>query len=325
VDLTLGAEEWQIVDSAAQFLAGAYPIARLHRAEGQDRADGTALAAMGWFAIALPERLGGLGMSVVDEALVFREIGRRLGPVSVLPTAIAAEVAARAGTDALAGTLIRGEASAALAVALPGQEGGFMLHGGRDATHAIRIEPDRATLHALQGASIDPRPALDKSIPLGRARLGQPMIVLEDGAPYRRAALALAAMQSGLAEAVMAMTVDYAKLRVTFGRPIGAYQAVRHPCADMALRAEAARALLLNAAVAVRDGLEGAAELVEAARAISHDAAIRNADDSIQLHGGVGITEEHDAHLFMKRAQTLGQWLGSKRAVLDRIAAMAVA
>jgi alkylation response protein AidB-like acyl-CoA dehydrogenase len=205
-------------------------------------------------------------------------------------------------------------------------KGRVRLYEGGETDLAVLVEPDRARLYAFPDGSVTEVACLDKSIAMAEADWADATLVaeIEGDAVARRAGLALAAMQGGTAEAALAMIVEYAKIRSTFGRPIGAYQAVRHPCSDMAVRVEAAKAQLLYASVAVRDGFADAVLMIDAARAVATEAAIRNVDDNIQLHGGIGITEEHDAHLLMKRATVVAQWLGSDRMVLDRIAAASV-
>jgi len=332
VDLTVGPEEEQIVDSARQFVSRALPISRLHESAGR-LSDNIReqIAAMGWYAIALPADLGGLGLSCVEEALVFREIGRGLGPTMVLANMLAAHVAAGGGRNDLAEALIAGQSSAAILVPRPGASTGDLqcaaIYDWDGASCAVVAGLDGAVLFDMADLTVDPRPCLDKSVSMGRVSGSREAAIahLDGPAVYRRAALGVTAMQIGISEAVTAMIVDYAKVRVTFGKPIGAYQAVRHCCADMLVRSEASRAQLLYAAVSLRDHLPEADLMLEAAHAVAHDAATRNVDDNIQLHGGVGITEEHDAHLFMKRAQLLGQWFGSVAVTLDRIRAASLA
>lgn len=329
MDLTIGPDEEQIADSARQFITGMFPITRLHQGPGTIGAEMCSrVADMGWHAIALPEELGGLGMSVVEEALIFCEVGRGLAPASILGSALAAHAAALAGLDGLAAELISGEKRAAIAI-FPGgppgsEENSATLYDWGGASVALSVTPDGTTLFDLAGVEMDARPSLDKSISMARGRLRGDAILAEiaDKAIYRRAVVGVSAMQVGLAEGAVAMIVEYAKIRVTFGKPIGSYQAVRHVCADMAVRCEAARAQLFYAAIAIRDSMPDADLLMDAAHAVAHEAAARNVDDNIQLHGGVGITEEHDAPLFMKRAQVLGQWFGTHSMALDRIAAV---
>jgi alkylation response protein AidB-like acyl-CoA dehydrogenase len=126
-------------------------------------------------------------------------------------------------------------------------------------------------------------------------------------------------MLAGLAEQVRDASAAYAKVRVQFGRPIGSFQAVKHRCADMALRAEAAWAQTEVAALRFAAPGAAAAFDVAAAKVVAVDAAIRNARDNIQNHGGIGFTAEHPAHLFLKRAHVLEQQLGATRAHLRTV------
>jgi alkylation response protein AidB-like acyl-CoA dehydrogenase len=126
-------------------------------------------------------------------------------------------------------------------------------------------------------------------------------------------------MQVGIAETALALIVEYAKVRETFGRKIGTYQAVRHACADMALRAEAARCQLWSAAAAVKEERSDAHVHVDAAQHLANRAAVQNADANIQLHGGIGVTTEHPAHVLLKHGLLLTRLFGSKRTLLARL------
>jgi len=137
-----------------------------------------------------------------------------------------------------------------------------------------------------------------------RARVGREVF---DALPY--ASVLVAAMLSGICEATRDQSAAYAKVRVQFGVPIGSFQAVKHRCADEAVRAEAATQIVTLAALAVRDGRPDADLLWAAARSVTADHAMRNAADNIQNLGGIGYTAEHDAHLFLKRAQVLADLL----------------
>ena len=103
------------------------------------------------------------------------------------------------------------------------------------------------------------------------------------------------------------------------GRKIGTYQAVRHPCADMALRAEAARCQLWSAAAALKERRADVQAHLDAAQHLANEAATMNADASIQLHGGIGVTDEHHAHLLLKHGLVLSRLFGPKRTVLARL------
>ncbi|HSJ27029.1 MAG TPA: acyl-CoA dehydrogenase family protein [Acidimicrobiia bacterium] len=117
-------------------------------------------------------------------------------------------------------------------------------------------------------------------------------------------AVSLALEQVGGAQAVLDMAVQYAKDRQQFGRPIGSFQAVKHMCADMLLRVESARAAAYYAAWTVAEGSEEAATVVPLAKAYCSDAFFECAGTNIQIHGGIGFTWEHDAHLYFKRAKS---------------------
>jgi alkylation response protein AidB-like acyl-CoA dehydrogenase len=120
------------------------------------------------------------------------------------------------------------------------------------------------------------------------------------------------------------MSVEFAKVRQQFGKPIGTFQAIKHRCADMATRTEVARAVVVFAAVAVQEAVqEGEGNLdfhVHGAKALADDAAIQNATDNVQNHGGMGYTWESDAHLYLKRARVLEHLCGSRMTHLDAIA-----
>ena len=118
-----------------------------------------------------------------------------------------------------------------------------------------------------------------------------------------RAAVALAAEMCGTAQRVLDMTVEYAKLRVAFGKPIGTYQGVKHRCADMLVDIENAKSLTYYAAWAVDEGDAEAAMAVSMAKAAASDASRRVCAAGIQLHGGIGMTWEHDLQLYLKRAK----------------------
>jgi hypothetical protein len=142
-----------------------------------------------------------------------------------------------------------------------------------------------------------------------------------DAAALRRMATVLTAAEAvGVAERTLEMSVEYAKVRQQFGKPIGTFQAIKHRCADMATRTEVARAVVVFASVAVRDGEHDADFHVHSAKALADDAAIQNATDNVQNHGGMGYTWESDAHLYLKRARVLEHVCGSRMAHLDAIA-----
>jgi alkylation response protein AidB-like acyl-CoA dehydrogenase len=119
-------------------------------------------------------------------------------------------------------------------------------------------------------------------------------------------------MQLGIADAVRDMSIEYAKQRVQFGKPIGTFQAVKHRCADMAMRSHAATAQTLFAAFHVESRAEDATFQAAAAVLVANKAASSNAADNVQNHGAIGFTVEHDAGLFARRAHMLEHALGGQ-------------
>ena len=137
-----------------------------------------------------------------------------------------------------------------------------------------------------------------------------------------RAAVALAAEMCGTAQRVLEITVDYAKMRVAFGKPIGTYQGVKHKCADMLVDIENAKSLTYYAAWAVDEGDAEAPMAVSMAKAAASDAGRKVCAAGIQLHGGIGMTWEHDLHLYLKRAKADEIAFGDATWHRERIARM---
>jgi alkylation response protein AidB-like acyl-CoA dehydrogenase len=289
--------EIEIADTAAKFLSRAIPLGRLHGTGASPalnadlRAD---FAAMGWFGLVLPEADGGSGLSAVEHALFCREVGRHCGPVDILAQSLAAMV--RDGQT-------------------------LRLLGSHDAALALYVERDSARLLDVSVIETAARPSLDPATGMRTIVRGTPrtVAVSSDGDVWSLGQLGVAAMQVGVAESALALIVEYAKVRETFGRKIGTYQAVRHACADMALRGEAARCQLWSAAAALKERRSDAQVHLDAAKHLANRAAVVNADVDIQLHGGIGVTEEHHAHLLLKHSLLLARLFGSERTLLARL------
>ncbi len=309
-------DEIAISDAAADFLAGAMPIERLHSAGSADLGAELRgqLGEMGWFALALAEADGGSGLSAVEHALFFREAGRQCAPIDLLAQCLAANAIA---DPTLRSSVIAGDVGVALAIR---DREGLRLIGRADAAYAIQAEPAEVHIYELADLAAEERPALDPANSMRTlAALPVPIETTTGPSVWKLGQLGTAAMLVGLAEAALDLTVEYAKIRETFGRKIGAYQAVRHPCADMAVRAEAARCELYYAAAALKEGRSDADVHLDAAKYLANTAAHANTDTCIQLHGGIGVTDEHNAHLLMKHALLLSRLFGSKRHVLSRL------
>jgi alkylation response protein AidB-like acyl-CoA dehydrogenase len=180
------------------------------------------------------------------------------------------------------------------------------------------------SLFAVQGgaAGLTRRPleTLDRTRKLARVELTSAEAVLvgtEGGAAatltraLQVAAAALAAEQVGGAQRCLDMSVEYAKLRMQFGRPIGGFQAIKHMCADMLLEVESARSAAYYAAWAAAEDSDELPLVSSLAKAYCSEAYFRTAADNIQIHGGIGFTWEHDAHLYYRRAKSSELMLGT--------------
>ena len=124
------------------------------------------------------------------------------------------------------------------------------------------------------------------------------------------AAVALAAEQVGGAQRCLDMAVDYAKTRIQFGRPIGSFQAIKHKCADMLLEVESAKSAAYYAGWAAAEDSEELPVVASLAKSYCSEAYFHAAAENIQIHGGIGFTWEHDAHLYFKRAKSSELMLG---------------
>ncbi len=309
-------DEIEIANAAAGFLSGAMPIERLH-SPGSADLNGALLGLlgeMGWFALAVPQAAGGSGLSPVEHALFFRECGRQCAPVDLLAQCLAANMI----TDAdLRQSVISGNTGVALMVT---DGDAFRIFGASDASHALLVTPDEARLYDLGQIETVARPALDPANSIRLAmQLPSSVETFSGSSLWQLGQLGTAAMLVGIAEASLDLIVEYAKVRETFGRKIGSWQAVRHPCADMAVRVEAAKAELWYAATAMKERRSDAAVHLDAAKHLANQAAQANTDTNIQLHGGIGVTDEHNAHLLLKHAMVLSRLFGSKRSLLARL------
>jgi alkylation response protein AidB-like acyl-CoA dehydrogenase len=164
---------------------------------------------------------------------------------------------------------------------------------------------------------------MDHSLSLERAKLESirpaAWVSMEQDAIYTRALVLIGAFAVGLAEATRDMAVEYAKIREQFGKPIGSFQAIKHMCADMAIRAESALCQAAVASLTLSDHDPGAGFHGTACKLVSIDAALKNASQNIQVHGAIGFTSEADAHLYLKRAHVMDQLWGDTRFQRERM------
>jgi alkylation response protein AidB-like acyl-CoA dehydrogenase len=329
MDLTLSPEQTEIVDSSAAFLRDRLPVARTRALlDGDDKVDDaawSAAAALGWFALGLPEQRGGVGFGLADEALLFREIGRSLAAGPYLATVLAARVASFADDDELATSIVDGEQRVGLVVG--GTLDGPVQLLDADGALVLAVTAEGAVL-AEVAALRDVRrvPCIDPASTLRRAdgRDVQPLATVPTtvDAIGRRGQVLAAALLTGLTEAVRDVAARHAIDRVQFGRPIGVNQAIKHRCAEIALHAERAFAQTVFAAIAHDEGRDDAAFHALSALLVASEAADSSTASAIQVLGGMGFTFEHDAHLYAKRAHVLAQLFGGSRRCLAQLLAL---
>ena len=313
-------------------LSDRFPVARL-RGPDASTVDATQLAEladMGVFGLGCPESAGGAGFSIVEDCLVSVELGRHLVTPHALAATLGARVALALGQADLAGEILSGGCRVCLANMLgpwvPGQTAGVSAHLLDPTGARLALVWNDAGMGLLRCGSLDGAPidGTDRSVPLQRCTVSPAAVhgwVGAGQAPLpRHAHLLVAAQLLGMAEASRDMAADYARVRVQFGQPIGAFQAVKHRCANMAIGAEALRAQLVMAAIAVRDGWPDAVFQVDACHLLAPRCALANAAASIQVHGGMGFTAECDAHLYLLRAHLLEHLGGPVRALRARLA-----
>jgi alkylation response protein AidB-like acyl-CoA dehydrogenase len=319
MNLAPSALQNELAAAARQWLGRELPLEHLRKAANADGAlpddsHWVVMAELGWFGLGLPEQCGGLGFGAAEQVMLFRELGRALAPGPVLASVIGAHAAAGAGSLDLARDIAEGRRRVAAVVA------GRVVDGGAGDLGVI-LDSEGAELVEL--VATEPLVATD---PLGRvARVSQSLPVLRVEDPWlpARGHVLAAAQLLGIIEAVRDMSVTYANARTQFGRPIGSFQAVKHRCADMAVAAYASTGQVNQAALYVDDRRPSAAFHAAAAYLVAARAAARCAADNIQNHGGIGFTWEHDAHLFLKRANVLANLFGPLRSAHHAVMAPA--
>jgi alkylation response protein AidB-like acyl-CoA dehydrogenase len=254
------------------------------------------LADLGVTALAVPEQFGGLAAHPVDLMVAFERLGRWCVPGPVVESVAVAPVLLSG--DERAATLASGESIGT--VALPPQ-----VPRAVDADAAALVlsaDPSGQVSEAKAGQrheSIDPSRRLFDVKTTGSAWNADVLRAFEFGA------LGTAGQLIGAAQALLDAAVDYAKQRAQFGRMIGSYQAIKHKLADVHIAVELARPLVYGAALSLAERSPTTARDVSAAKVAAADAALLAARTSLQTHGAIGFTAEHDLSLWLLRVQAL--------------------
>jgi alkylation response protein AidB-like acyl-CoA dehydrogenase len=291
---------------------------------------------LGWLGLHVDEEHGGSGFGLPELVVVVEELGRAVAPGPFVPTVIASAVIAKDGTSEqksrLLPGLIDGTVTAGIGLnsgvqitdGVASGEAGIVLGAGLAELLLIAAGDDVLLLErGRSGVSVEVPGNLDPTRRSGRVRLDNVSVGSDDivvGAresALARARTLLAAEAVGGATDCVDAAVDYAKVRRQFGRTIATFQAVKHHCANMLVASESATAAVWDASRAASEDEEQFRLSAAVAAAHAFPAYARNAELNIQVHGGIGFTWEHDAHLHLRRALVTSSLLGGDAPAAD--------
>ncbi|MEX2555326.1 MAG: acyl-CoA dehydrogenase family protein [Actinomycetota bacterium] len=348
MELELSDEQRALREAARAFLEREAPVS--YAREMMDDPRGwrddvwRKMAALGWMGLPFPEDAGGVGMGFSALAILLTEMGRVVLPGPYFSTVVlAGHAVLEAGSEEqrkeLLPAIASGEITWAAALSDTGVEArpdgdAFVLNGEAryvlDGATADRIVVEAGgELFVPDGAGLSATPVelMDSTRRVAHVRFdGARAERLGDGdhgaldRVLDRAYVGLSAEMLGGAERVVELSVEYAKQRVQFDRPIGSFQAVKHRAADMLLDVESLRNAVSFAAWAIERGHPDASIASSMAKAYASDAYRRVASSGIQVHGGIGFTWEHDMHLYFKRAKASEAAFGSADWHRERLA-----
>lgn len=339
-------EQAMIGETARAFFAENATSERTRAAMAADGIDAALWSAfcqeLGLSGIGIPESAGGAGLGLVELAIIAEAAGAQvaalpmLGSLALSAQAIAAGGSAEQRAAYLPGLLSGGTIAAYVHDAglksdgdtLSG-EAGFVAHGASAQVFVVTGNAGAWIVPAnAPGVTVTALTTMDQTRPYARVTLagavGEPLAdaAAAISAAHRAGFVTVAAEALGGAQACLDRTAAYAKERVQFGRAIGSFQAYKHRLADMMIEIEQARSAVYWAACAADEGSDEAALAVHAAKSFAADTYFLCAGNMIQLHGGIGFTWEHDAHLFFKRARAIQSMLGSGNWHREQVAKM---
>ena len=322
-------DQHAIKRTAHDFLADRFPPEKVRSLAEEgvyDEALWSEMSGLGWPGILIPEEQGGQGLGVVELVILAEELGLALAPSPFLSNAAAGLALLHSGTSEqrerwLPG-IASGEARGTVGLARDGVAA--LVPDADSAAVIVLLDGEAGTVVEATDADVEPVATMDSTRRFAsvRAEGGEPLGV-DPGPGLDRVEVALAAEIVGVGQRAMEMAVEYAKERKQFDRPIGANQAVSHRCAQMLLEVESARSISYYAAWTAEHEPDSLALAASMAKAYAADAGFRVSGSSLQVHGGIAFTWEHDLHFFLKRARTDAALFGSPRAHRDRVAGLA--
>ncbi len=322
-------EQSEIKSTARQFLQSRFKpdvVRELAEAGRYDDDLWKEICELGWPGIAIPEEQGGQGLGLVELVILCEELGHACAPTPFLSNAAAGLALSQAGSDSQRGSWLAGSASGearGTAGFLPGEGSAELVPDAEGAEFIVLLGEGEGSVVAGSDAVVEAIDAIDPTRRFATVSGGGEALVGDVAAARDRIAVAAAGELVGIAQRAMDMAVDYAKEREQFGRPIGAYQAVSHACAQMLYDVEEARSLTYYAAWVADAEPESLALAAAMAKARASDAAWDVCKSSLQVHAGIGFTWEHDLHFLLKRARAAGQLYGVASVHRERVAGLA--
>ena len=293
------------------------------------------IAKLGWLGLHVPEAYGGSGFGLEELVVVVEELARKVAPGPFVPTVIASAAISASGDEAACTNLLPGlaDGSRTAAVALGATatldgssvsgSAGVVLGGGLANLLLVAVGDDVAVVEVNDpSVTVETPPNLDPSRRSARVTLDDtPATVLAGGAQVLLdlSRVILSADAVGIAAECTHSAAEYAKERIQFGRPIAMFQAVKHHCANMAVATEMATAATWDAARAAATGGDQLSYTAAVAATLAAPAADLCANLNTQVHGGIAITWEHEAHLYLRRATTLLHFLDADGAAADLV------
>ncbi|MFP5299279.1 MAG: acyl-CoA dehydrogenase family protein [Actinomycetota bacterium] len=324
MDFAFSDEQQMLRDQARQFLKDRFPEDRVVELadsdEGWDPKSWKEIADLGWVGLSTPEDKGGAGMSFLDEAVIFEEMGYALYPGLYFATVALALPALEAHPDgSLLEKVMAGDTAASFS-----NDADRVVDGDKAEVVFLTVDgsvvafdaPEPKTLTTVDRTRRLASVATSGGTPVAEGEAARDLVHT-----IRLRSLAAAALEAvGVAQKAHDLAREYVKERQQFGKPIGQYQAVSHQVADTYLHVELARSLAYWAAWCVAESDEQAERAVLAAKAQATEAAVFACERSIQVHGGIGFTWEHILHRYYKRAQWLQGFEGFPSAQLSELA-----
>ena len=354
-------QQLELHETVARALADALPFDG-HEARCADDSSGwNTMAELGLFGVLVPEVHGGLGLSLVDLALIAEELGVRIAPQSISDTLAASDVIARHATAeqqsrwlpalaegrlrvaiawheaasgydpaSMATSLVDGMLQGEKLVVANAAKADFLLvpfrHGDSSRVGLAMVKARGEGVSLIETESLDPACG-HCCVSFASARVPDDAVLAgyapQDAAArlFDVAAALQAAMALGIAAEVLQRSADYARERIQFDKPIGSFQAIKHKCADMYALIEAARAASYYAICALAEAAEDGHRAASMAKAFCGDTAVKCCHDAIQVHGGMGFTWELGLHHFLRRARVIAAIFGDGDYHRERVVA----